>query len=120
MPQPPPLSSHAESTPAVLQLRSLADITNSAVQRRWHHTLDRMERAPDADIPALNQVRSWITHGVTLDFESSPSQLDFDNTFTVYQHASEVRTRITEYIAFGRSFDCLPTTSVPSASSRYT
>jgi hypothetical protein len=70
------------------------------VQRRWHAALDRMEAALRADVDAIRKIRGWISHGVTLDFESSPSMQIFDNTPTVARHADEVRTRIREYMDF--------------------
>ena len=82
-------------------LRTLAAISDAAVQSRWHAALDRMETAQSADATSLSKIRSWISHGVTLDLESSPSMQVFDNTPTVVQHADDVRTRIREYIDFG-------------------
>jgi hypothetical protein len=97
---PPPLAGATATDTAPAQLRTLAAISDSAVQRRWHAALDRMMAAPGADVDSLQRVRSWITHGVTIDLESSPSVQVFDNTPTVLQHADDVRTRIHEYIAF--------------------
>ena len=111
---PPPLPRQVTPHP-----RSLADTADPIVQQQWQSTLDRMERAPGADLIALRQVRSWITHGVTLDFESPPATQVFDNTFTVYQHAVEIRTRIDEYVAFGAVVRLHPTIPARSAFSRF-
>jgi hypothetical protein len=85
------------STPA----STFANISGLCEQQRWHSTLDCMEREPHADLLTIQRIRSWITHGVTLDIASPPSNIDHDNTFSVTQHADEVRTRIREYIDFG-------------------
>ena len=45
-------------------------------------------------------VRSWITHGVTLDLHAQPAAIDHDNTYSVQIEASVVRKRIQEYMAF--------------------
>ena len=99
----PPASSATDrdsSAPSPDSLRTLAAITDDAVQRRWHSALDRMEAAPGADVESLRRIRSWISHGITIDLESSPARQIFDNTPAVYEHADDVRTRIREYIAF--------------------
>ena len=100
-PLPPQLPATSGVNTAAVQLRTLAAIPDAAVQGRWHSALDRMETAPDADIPSLRKIREWVSHGITLDLESLPSMQVFDNTPTVVQHANDVRTRIHEYIAFG-------------------
>jgi hypothetical protein len=97
---PPPLTITTAADPASVCLRTLAAIPDAAVQRRWHSALDRMEAAPHADVDTLRKIRRWISQGITLDLESSPSMQVFDNTPTVLQHTDDVRTRIQEYIAF--------------------
>jgi hypothetical protein len=59
-----------------------------------------MAQQPDADSATLRQVRGWISSGVTLNFVSPPAVVDHENTFSVLEHAVEVRGRIQEYIAF--------------------
>ena len=68
--------------------------------RLWHATLDLMGQQPGADVVELSRIRSWITHGVTLDLQSQPAVIEHDNTFSVRQHADVVRARIQEYIDF--------------------
>lgn len=60
-----------------------------------------MEREQGADLRTLQRIRSWITHGVTLDLTHTPSSIDHDNTYSVSTHADDVRARIREYIDFG-------------------
>ena len=112
---PPPLSfcSASGPTPSPVPLRTLAAITDESVQLRWPATLDRMAAAPHAHLDDLDRVRRWISDGITLDFESPPSAQFFDNTPTVLRHADEVRTRISEYIAFGAVVRLPPGHSCP-------
>jgi hypothetical protein len=83
-----------------LRLRTLANVTGADEQRLWHYTLDCMEQQPHANLAELRRVRSWITHGVTLDLRSQPSAIDHSNTYSVQVEAEAVRKRIVEYIAF--------------------
>jgi hypothetical protein len=62
-----------------LRLRTLANVTGADEQRLWHYTLDCMEQQPHANLAELRRVRSWITHGVTLDLRSQPSAIDHSN-----------------------------------------
>ena len=59
-----------------------------------------MGQQPGANDTELSGIRSWITHGVALDLQSRPAIIDYDNTFSVRQHADVVRARIQEYIGF--------------------
>jgi hypothetical protein len=95
---PLPVALHPFLQP--LCLRVLASVTGAAEQHRWLSTLDRMEQQPGARLAELQQIRSWITNGITLDLVSSPSPIDHDNTFAVRQDEDAVAARIQEYIAF--------------------
>jgi hypothetical protein len=59
-----------------------------------------MASQPGAIQSDLDQVRDWITNGVSLHFESVPSSIEYDNTATVLQHADTVRARLREYMQF--------------------
>ena len=78
---------------------------------QWSANKRRATEAPAPPSPV--PLREAITHGVTLDFESSPSMQVFDNTFTVYQHEAEVRARISEYMAFGAVVQLPPDNHCP-------
>ena len=62
-----------------------------------------MERDPTYTIStaSLQQIRSWITHGIALDMISPPAAVDFSNTFSVTENGDLVRRRLSEYIDFG-------------------
>jgi hypothetical protein len=47
------------------------------------------------------QVRTWITSGVTLDFDDLPPPQKHPNTYSVRMNSDAVRSRLLEYIAFG-------------------
>ena len=59
-----------------------------------------MARQPGADAAALQRIRGWVTHGVTLDLLTVPEPVDHDNTYSVRVEATTVRTRLAEYEAF--------------------
>jgi len=79
---------------------TLATVTSPTAQQRWHSTLDSMALLPGADPATLRRIRAWITEGITLDFVSPPEAIDHDNTSAVLAHASSVRVRLHDYIAF--------------------
>ena len=60
-----------------------------------------MRAQPGADLHELAEIESHITHGVSLPLVSSPAAVVYANTPTVLQHASDVRTRLREYMQFG-------------------
>ena len=87
-------------SPPVSAQRTLANVQGPAERRMWLNTITAMAAEPDANTFELNLIRLWITEGVSLDFESDPSSIEYDNTSTVAQHADTVRTRLLEYIQF--------------------
>lgn len=98
-PPPPP--------PVHPGVRTLASVDSIDEQRVWHHTLDLMvadtdwQVASSTSLDQLRRVRSWITHGVTLDFVTEPACIDHANTPSVQLNTALVRKRIAEYQDFG-------------------
>ena len=92
-------------------LRTLADVTADGPQRLWHDTLAEMAALPNADAALLRQIGAWITSGVTLDLDSAPAPVEYDNTPAVQLNAGVVRARLEEYIAFGAVRELDPATT---------
>jgi hypothetical protein len=84
-----------------VQLRSLANITGTAEQRLWLGTLHQMRVQSVMPSVDLDRIHTWITTGITLDFDELPSTQQHHNTYSVAQNRDAVRTRLLEYIAFG-------------------
>ena len=70
-------------------------------QQHWLATIARMRARPGADLLELAAIESHITHGVSLPLVSTPATTVYANTPTVDQHASDVRSRLREYMQFG-------------------
>ena len=70
-------------------------------QRHWLATIARMRAQPGANLDELLIIERHITQGITLPLVSEPSAVAYANTPTVVQHASDVRTRLYEYMQFG-------------------
>ena len=76
-------------------------VHGAAQQRHWLDTIARMRAQPGAELQELADIEAHITQGVSLPLVSAPSAVAYDNTPTVLQHASAVRTRLREYMDFG-------------------
>ena len=92
---------------SALRLRTLANVAGVEEQQLWHSTLDAMSKEPDAKPDELEQIRAWITSGVTLDLLTQPDAIDHSNTYSVQIEQAVVRQRIKEYIDF-RALVALP------------
>jgi hypothetical protein len=95
---PIPLSLTAASPPSTA---TVPLVQGAAQQQHWLATIARMRAQPGADLRELAEIESHITHGVSLPLLSNPSTVVYANTPTVMQHASEVRSRLLEYMQFG-------------------
>jgi hypothetical protein len=67
----------------------------------WESTIDAMSLQPGADLPMLEELRTWVTHGIRLTFDTPSPPAEYDNTYAVLQNMDAVRTRLQEYINFG-------------------
>lgn len=59
-----------------------------------------MGKEPDAKPDELEQIRAWITTGVTLDLLTQPDAMEHSNTHSVQLERAVVRQRIKEYVDF--------------------
>jgi hypothetical protein len=92
-----PCDTHEPVLPPV-PLSSTSNVSGSAQQLLWLSTIADMRTMPEANNAQLDLITDWITNGVSLDFASLPDSVDFNNTYSVDEHASEVRQRLQEYI----------------------
>jgi hypothetical protein len=72
-----------------------------------------MQQQSIADTDTLNQIKQHISSGVNLQFLTTPTNTIYNNTYSVTQHISAVRTRLIEYISFGAVIE-LPSSVQPS------
>lgn len=67
----------------------------------WLATIDQMRTVPGADAAELTLIRSYITDGITLPFDSIPPAIEFPNTPNITEHFAVVQARLEEYRQFG-------------------
>jgi hypothetical protein len=89
-------------------LRKLACVNGPQECQLWMDTISAMADNPRVDHSCLDQIRSWIRDGITLDLDSIPLDVEHDNTSTVTHNADLVRKRLNEYIAFDAVVELSP------------
>ena len=71
--------------------------------------------SPGVTISELHEITSFIRDGVTLSFTSTPPDIVYSNSLSVYANIDAVRARMKEYIAFGAVRQVYPPTSTATA-----
>jgi hypothetical protein len=94
-------------------LASSPNVFGASQQRLWHSTIDSMSALPDANLQELALIRDWITNGISLDFESIPLNIEYENTSSVDLHVDAVRSRLKEYVDFGAVLPLSPDHPLP-------
>lgn len=99
---PPPSTLTSDSThPHIHAEHTVTTPSITHSKAKWMNTIHRMHEAKALNEQQVTDLSAHILFGVSLSFDTQPSNLHFANTLSVTLYIKEVRQTLLDYIAFG-------------------
>jgi hypothetical protein len=109
VPSPVPLPSNSTATSSISLAAPVSSTSSIAI---WNDAISTMAATGAAAKEELDLISSYTNNGISLDFDTTSTAVEYTNTPSVQLEASAVRARLHDYIQIG-AVQRLPPSTIP-------